>query len=194
MRFLTLEEFSRLRDALIADGETIFATAFSFLFLSGCRKGEMLALTAADFDFEVGTVSITKTYTRIGAKDIITTPKTAKSVRVIVLPPSLVRIMKDYIKGLGENSPKQRIFDCVSADALRIKLQRYTEKAGIPQIRIQDLRYSHVSLLIEQGISPLAIADRLGHESAQTTLNTYSHLYPGKKREVADKLQKMLTF
>ena len=194
MQFLTLAEFSRLRDALLADGEIVFATAFSFLFLSGCRKGEMLALTATDFDFEAGTVSINKTYTRIGTKDIVTTPKTAKSVRVIVLPSSLVRIMKDYIKGLGVISPKQRIFDCVSADALRIKLHRYTEKAGIPQIRIHDLRHSHASLLIEQGISPLAIADRLGHESAQTTLTTYSHPYPGKQKEVADKLQKVLTF
>ncbi len=48
--------------------------------------------------------------------------------------------------------------------------------------------------MIEQGISPIAIADRLGHESAQTTLNTYTHLYPNRQKEVADKLQEALTF
>ncbi len=194
MRFLTLTEFSRLREALLADGEIVFATAFSFLFLTGCRKGEMLALTAADFDFAAGTVSINKTYTRLGTKDVITTPKTEKSVRTITMPPSLVQIMKDFINSLGDISSKQRIFDCVSAYTLRIKLNRYTDKAGIPKIRVHDLRHSHASLLIEQGISPLAIADRLGHENVQTTLNVYSHLYPGKQKEVADKLQKALTF
>ncbi len=194
MRFLTLAEFTRLHAALLADEEFIFATAFSFLFLTGCRKGEMLALTVSDFDFEAGTVSISKTYTRIGTKDVITTPKTAKSVRTITLPPSLIQIMKNYIHGLGDISPKQRIFDCVSADSLRTALHRYAKSVGLPQIRIHDLRHSHASLLIEQGISPIAIADRLGHESAQTTLTTYSHLYPGKQKEVADKLQKVLSF
>lgn len=194
MRFLTLAEFSRLHDTLLTHGELIFATAFSFLFLTGCRKGEMLALTASDFDFEAGTVSINKTYTRIGTKDVITTPKTEKSVRTITMPPSLVQIMQDYIHGLGDVSSKQRLFDCVSADVLRMALIRYTKLTGLPQIRIHDLRHSHASLLIEQGISPIAIADRLGHESAQTTLNTYSHLYPGKKKEVADKLQAVLPF
>ncbi|MEG1145708.1 MAG: site-specific integrase, partial [Clostridium sp.] len=48
---------------------------------------------------------------------------------------------------------------------------------------------SHASLLIELGFSPLAIADRLGHEKVETTLNTYSHLFPHKRDEVAEKLQ-----
>lgn len=194
MRFLTLEEFSRLYAALVADNERIFAAAFSFLFLTGCRRGEMLALTAADFDFEAGTVFISKTYSRIHGKDVITAPKTEKSKRLVTLPPSLVQIMREYIGGLGDISPKQRIFDCISADSLRAALRLYTEKAEIPHIRIHDLRHSHASLLIEQGISPLAIADRLGHESVQTTLNIYSHLYPGKQKEIADQIQNVLSF
>lgn len=194
MHFLTLEEFSRLREALLANGELIPATAFSFLFLTGCRKGEMLALTVSDLDLKEGTVAINKTYTRLGKKDIITTPKTEKSIRTISMPLSLVQIMQDFIHGLGGISSKQRLFDCVSADTLRTILHRYTDMVSLPKIRIHDLRHSHASLLIEQGISPIAIADRLGHESVQTTLNIYSHLYPGKQKEVADKLQEILPF
>ena len=41
------------------------------------------------------------------------------------------------------------------------------------------------------GFSPLTVADRLGHEKAETTLNTYSHLFPHKRDEVAEKLQKL---
>ena len=56
-------------------------------------------------------------------------------------------------------------------------------------IRIHDLRHSHASLLIEMGFSPLLISERLGYEDIKTTLQTYSHLYPNKQGEVAERLQ-----
>ena len=55
------------------------------------------------------------------------------------------------------------------------------------------MRHSHASLLIEQGFSPLVIKERLGHEDIQTTLNTYSHLYPSKQEEIAGRLQDLAT-
>lgn len=61
-------------------------------------------------------------------------------------------------------------------------------KTGVKVIRLHDLRHSHASLLIEMGFSPLVIADRLGHEKITTTLQIYSHLYPNKQAEVAEKL------
>lgn len=62
------------------------------------------------------------------------------------------------------------------------------EKSSVKEIRIHDLRHSHASLLIELGFSPLLIKERLGHENIQTTLDTYSHLYPNKGASIADKL------
>ncbi len=59
--------------------------------------------------------------------------------------------------------------------------------AGIRKIRVHDIRHSHASLLIELGFSPLLIAERLGHEKVDTTLNTYSHLYPNKQAELVEK-------
>jgi len=59
------------------------------------------------------------------------------------------------------------------------------------KIRIHDLRHSHASLLNEMGFSPLLISERLGQENVETTLQTYSHLYPNKHSEVADRLQIM---
>ena len=55
--------------------------------------------------------------------------------------------------------------------------------------RLDFFRHSHASLLVEMGFTPLAIAERLGHEKIETTLNTYSHLYPNKQGELADKLE-----
>ena len=54
--------------------------------------------------------------------------------------------------------------------------------------RSHELRHSHASLLVEMGCSPLLIAERLGHERVQTTMETYSHLYPNKQAEVARQL------
>jgi integrase len=68
---------------------------------------------------------------------------------------------------------------------------RIVKKAGVKRIRIHDLRHSHASLLIEMGVSPLLISERLGHENIETTLQTYSHLYPNKHGEVRLKLQEM---
>ena len=61
------------------------------------------------------------------------------------------------------------------------------------RIRVHDLRHSHASLLIEMGCTPILIAERLGHEKVQTTLDTYSHLYPNKQNEIANKLDKLST-
>ena len=62
------------------------------------------------------------------------------------------------------------------------------KKSGVKRIRIHDIRHSHPRLLLEMGFSPLLIAERLGHERVQTTMETYSHLYPNKQTEVANRL------
>ena len=66
---------------------------------------------------------------------------------------------------------------------------RGVELSGVKKIRLHDLRHSHASLLISKlGAQPLMVAQRLGHEKIQTTLNTYSHLYPNQARDLADQL------
>ena len=60
--------------------------------------------------------------------------------------------------------------------------------SGVKRIRVHDIRHSHASLLVEIGCSPLLIAEQLGHERVQTTMETYSHLYPNKQAEVARQL------
>lgn len=83
-----------------------FYYAFEMLYWCGIREGELLALTPADFDFKKGTVSINKSYQRLNGQDVITTPKTEKSNRVITMPQFLVEEIQDYLKQLydiGEN-------------------------------------------------------------------------------------------
>ena len=68
-------------------------------------------------------------------------------------------------------------------------MKRACTKSGVKKIRIHDIRHSHASYLINLGCAPLLISERLGHEKVQTTLSTYSHLYPNKHQEVLDMMQ-----
>ena len=69
------------------------------------------------------------------------------------------------------------------------EMERGCLASGVKKIRIHDLRHSHVSLLIEEGFSAVAIGDRVGHESIDITFR-YAHLFPTKQEEIANKLNR----
>ena len=163
---------------------------FNILFWTGARSGEVLALTLNDFDLENKTMSISKNYARVNSQEMIMKPKTPKSNRVITIPDFLNEMVKDYAKRLYDYDPSQRLFPNTKS-YLTHEMIRGTAKAGIKKIRVHDLRHSHASLLIEMGFSPILISERLGHENIKTTLQTYSHLYPNRQTEVAQKLQEL---
>ena len=189
MQFWTVEEFDRFIEA-VAD-KPASVVMFSLLFWTGMRSGEMLALTPADFDFEANTVSITKNYARQNGVDLIMEPKTPKSRRVIRISPTLAQLVKEYLAALYDLGPDDRIFPRNTKSYLQWEIRRGCEAAGVKRIRVHDLRHSHASLLIELGYSPLMIAERLGHENIETTLQTYSHLYPNKQEALATELDGM---
>lgn len=151
-------------------------------------KAELLALTLGDFSAKDKTININKSLQRIDGRDVITEPKTEKSKRVIALPDFLVEEMKDYVNRLYGMMPGDRLF-MVTKAYLEHEMSRGVALSGVKKIRLHDLRHSHASLLISKlGAQPLMVAERLGHEKIQTTLNTYSHLYPDQARNLADQL------
>lgn len=87
MQFWTKEEYLKFAEAMMDKPRSYYA--FELLYWTGMRSGELLALTPSDFDFEKQTLRINKTFHRSKGEDIITTPKTAKSNRIITLPPFL---------------------------------------------------------------------------------------------------------
>ncbi|NLC40470.1 MAG: site-specific integrase [Clostridiaceae bacterium] len=184
MLFWTKEEYHKFSDAMM--DKPISYYAFEMLYWCGIREGELLALTPADFDFERKTVSISKSYQRLKGRDLITTPKTPKSNRVINMPQFLCDEMKDYIKSLYGVEPSDRIFN-ITKNYLHREMDRGSKEAGVKRIRIHDIRHSHISHLIDMGFSAIAIADRVGHESIDITYN-YAHLFPSRQTEMADRL------
>lgn len=184
MQFWTKEEYLKFAGAMMDKPLSYYA--FEMLYWCGLREGELLALTPSDFDFEKRTVSITKSYQRLNGQDLITTPKTEKSNRVITMPKFLSDEIQDYLKMLYDIEPDARMFT-VTKSYLYREMERGAKEAGVKRIRVHDLRHSHVSLLIDMGFPATAIADRVGHESIEITYN-YAHLFPSKQTEMADKL------
>ena len=185
MDFWTGEEFRKFIDSVM--NKRLSYMAFMTLYWTGMRLGELLALNPNDVDLEKRTISITKSYQRFGKKDVITPPKTPKSKRVITIPEFLAADIKDYMDSLYDLQENDRLFP-ITKYYLEHEMQRGIKESGVKRIRVHDLRHSHASMLIELGFSPLEIANRLGHEKVETTLNTYAHLYPNKQTKLAERL------
>lgn len=163
--------------------------AFDILFYTGIRSGELLALTPADI-LPDKHMKINKNYVRIQREDLFVEPKTPKSDRIIALPDFLYDDIQKYISQLYGIKPTDRIFYFTN-HLLLGQLKRNAKAAGLKQIRVHDLRHSHASMLINMNFDIVEISERLGHESPKTTLEIYSHLYPGKDKNVASALNKL---
>lgn len=184
MLFWTKDEYLKFAEAMMDKPALYYA--FELLYWCGIREGELLALTPADFDFSRKTLRINKSYQRLQGKDVITTPKTKKSNRVIQMPDFLCDEIKDYLRLLYEPAEDERIFQ-LSKHQLKRGMEYGCKASGVKEIRIHDLRHSHVSLLIDLGYSAVAIGQRVGHESVEITYH-YAHLFPTVQKDMAEKL------
>lgn len=185
----THEEYQRFIVAL--KDRPISYMAFETLYWCGLRLGELLALTPADFDFENKIIHVTKSYQRIKGEDIITPPKTDKSIRRFLMPDFFAEEIRQYIAALKDATETDRIFQFTKS-YLHHEMRRGCAISGVKRIRIHGIRHSQISLLIDMGFSVVAIADRVGHESIDITYR-YAHVFPSTQMEVVSKLNSIIT-
>lgn len=188
MHCWTLEQYRSFSEEMM--NEPRFYYAFEVLYWLGLREGEMLALTKADFNFQNQTVNINKNYQVVKGKAMILSPKTEKGIRTIQVPEFLCEEMQDYFEMIPYVKDDERIFFGIGKSQLHRHIKQGAARAGLPEIRVHDLRHSHVSLLINMGFSAVKIADRVGHESVEITYR-YAHLFPNTQRDMADRLNEL---
>lgn len=186
LNFWTLDQFNAFINTF--DKQYPFYTAFMVLYWTGCRVGELQALTVSDIDLDARSIQINKTFHLIHSQPVITSPKTQMGERTIIINNSLCELLRAYIGRMYEPGPDDRLFT-MTPSSYGKQLKSHAAMAGLPQIRVHDLRHSHASLLINMGASPTLIAARLGHEKVSMTLDIYGHLYPSKQEEIADRLE-----
>ncbi len=193
MQVWSFEEFKQFIELVQED---IYKTLFLTLYFTGCRKGEALALTWNDIDFNTNTLNINKSLTRKSENSTysITTPKNNSSVRKILLPKILINALQE-LKQPNYKADRLIFSDDngypLAENTITRKFKHYTTLAGVKEIRIHDLRHSHASLLISQGESIVMVAKRLGHANIEQTLNTYSHMMPKEEQKLVAKLNSL---
>lgn len=186
VEFWTLEEF---RQFIVVVDKPAVRLAFMIMFWTGLRVGETLALFPKDITPDM-MINVCKTTTRKDGIDHFYDPKTNKSARKVPIPDFLYEEIQDYINRIYDIQEDDQIFYFANS-MLGKNLDAYAKEAGVKRIRVHDLRHSHASLLIEMGQPILLVSERLGHETVDTTWNTYAHLYPHKGVELAGELQKL---
>lgn len=183
INFWEFNEFKRFIEVI---EDPLYKTFFLTLYYSGARKGELLALIWSDVNFEECTINIDKT----DYKGEITDPKTDASNRIILLPNFVMEHLMTLKEVIEKEVPVKEEYvvfgsfhKSISTTTLDRRYANYIEQSGVKRIVIHEFRHSHASYLINKGVSPLIVAQRLGHSDVATTLNTYSHLYPSKQAE-----------
>lgn len=180
------------------DNEDWF-TFYNFLYFTGCRIGEALALNWKDIDFKNKTVSINKTLNSKTGNGlyIITSPKTNNSVRKIDLSDNLATMLQDYYKkekkiiGFKKEMFVFGNMKPYAETTIRRNFNKYQEKTkDIKKITIHGFRHSHVSLLIDLGCDFRDVAERLG-DTISMIQNTYYHMFPETKSKTIELLNKL---
>ena len=121
LNFWTLDEYKQFIQTM--EPGTRYYLMFEMLFWTGCRIGELLAITKADINFEKNQLSINKTYYRTGMQDIITEPKTKQSFRTIEIPEFLKEEIKEFVDGHYGMPDTERLFPVVQ-EAVQHKMKR----------------------------------------------------------------------
>ena len=186
-----------LKAALEATARDDMRILWMFLYFSGCRRGEALALKWSDIDLDSGTVSITKSVTNKqhdGDKPYaLVTPKTKSSIRDISIPSQVVKALSEYRRKAAKNATEEAfVFGGerpIPFSTIERKLKEATEAAGVKKIRMHDFRHSCASLLISSGVSIVAVSRHLGHKNIEETLNTYAHLLPDDRKAIRNALE-----
>lgn len=151
---------------------------FTFLYWTGCRRSEALAVCKEDV--QGNKVSINKTIKHF--KNGFLPLKNDASKRIITVDDRTLSLMdlehaNPFVFGEDRSLP----ITCIQRE-----FKKATEAAGLPPIRIHDLRHSHATVLINNGANIVAISKRLGHASINETLKTYSHLLQKSDDELMD--------
>ena len=208
-KFLSKEEMSILLSSMNKNCLDIrqkrIILLFEFLFLTGLRIGEALALRweNIDLDKNILHVKYNLDYHTVKAKEgRLSLPKTVDSIRKLFINDRCIEILLWYKKeNEASNFQADFIFlNCKgnlhALNSLTVFLKRQAVKAKIPDKNPEDFsthlfRHSHISLLAEMGLPVKTIMQRVGHKNEKTTLQIYTHVTQSMEEAILEKLNEI---
>ena len=198
MLVLTKEQAQRLLE--VVRGSRLEAL-FTLAITTGMRHSELAGLRWGDVNIEEGSLQVRHIVTYRGKRYIESEPKTAKGKRNIVLPPFVVEVLikhrseqEEVIKMVGSSWEKRDLVFCnarggfLVPNSLRYAFEKLLREAGLPRMRLHDLRHSTATILLSMGVHPKVVQELLGHGSIAMTMDTYSHVLPSMQKEAMGKM------
>lgn len=212
---LTLSRDQAQRFLRAAEGSRFFAL-YVLALMAGLRRGELLGLQWSDVSFEDASLSVVRSIVTLGGAPSISETKTAKGRRRIDLPQTAVRALREqqallFAKGLrtspwifpnedGAPMSPRNLIRRSFVPILKKAQAELNAEAGIgekpdlfPSIRFHDLRHTAASLMLELGVHPKVVQERLGHSSIAVTMDTYSHVLPSMQQDAASRVDAMFS-
>lgn len=208
IRFLDPDETRRFLEATKCGAhEALYALAIT----TGMRPEEVYGLRWRDLDLDRRRLTVNQVVAKTRRKKGDTcariefgAPKTDKSRRTLDFPPFVAQLLAEHRNEVNELRrlagdrwqdhglvfPSQVGTPLEERNVLR-RFQKICESIGLPRLRLYDLRHTHASLLINEGVHPKRISERLGHSSIKLTMDTYGHLFDGADQESAAKMEKL---
>ena len=182
---------------------------------SGCRRGELLALTWKDVDFDQSCIRIYKSVVMVKGKVLLKTPKNRSSVRLISLPESIMALLQklkaeqmthaqelgqSWIGKIGDKYDYNFLFTQWNGALIYPttpysdlkKLLRNQNSMQLPDITLHGLRHTNATLLIAENIDIKTVSERLGHAQTSTTVNIYAHSLKKNQQKASAALEQAL--
>lgn len=189
--YLNEQQCHELLDLLSQQPDFQFEVIINLFIASGIRAGELSALYWEDINLETGMMFIRHTLVKVGGEYVRQEPKTIDSTRRIILPEYITGLLKKHKALQTERrfklgtawKDKNLVFTNLSGGFylgtnMNNKLKRIIAGTDLPQdLHLHSMRHTHASLLINSDVAARVIADRLGHSTTKTTLDTYSHVF-----------------
>ena len=193
-------------ELLNAARRTPYYSLFYTATYTGLRRSELLALRWQHVDLDLATLSVVETIHQLHSGEyVFRQPKSKRGRRLIALSPSLAVLLREH-KAKQEAArrllglsllPNDLVFSNPDGTPLRPnsvtrQFRKLADSIGLNGIRFHDLRHTHATLMLRQGIHPKIVSERLGHSSIAITLDTYSHILPGLQEAAARKFDEGL--
>ena len=172
---------------------------------TGMRRGEVLGLRWRDVNLNDGMLSVARMLEQTRTGLTFHAPKTARSRRTISLPSFTIDVLRRHkvqqaqeLLAMGIRRDEDGLVVCkpdgqpMEPEYLTREFGRMIAGADVPRIRFHDVRHTHISHLLLNGVHPKVASERAGQASVSITLDTYSHLLPGLQEGAAKQIDRML--
>lgn len=180
----------------VRDGEKPYMLGVLICLYTGLRIGELLALEWSDIDFSNGTLMVDKTC-HYGVNlngqfgRIVDTPKTATSIRLIPLPKQLIPLMKEH-KKIPSKLVISKNGEGISNRTYQRNFESLLKSLNLKHRGFHALRHTFATRALECGMDVKTLSELLGHKSPAVTLKKYAHTFLIHKKEMMNRLGKML--